>query len=127
MKFENLKYLNWITAIFLVCIFFWIINTDQNESFEKTIKVIENDEYSAKVIKMFYDKKNHNTPTIVLSNEKTISLYGQQYALVEIGDSLSKKKNTGILEVFKKDTVLKIDQRKYIESLMPKSKENANR
>ncbi len=127
MDFENSKYLNYFVVILMAGIFFWILNTDENESFEKVIRVIEKDEYYSKVTKKYIDTKNHNDPIIVLSSGKKISLYGQQYDLINVGDSLSKKKNTGILEVYKKDTIIKIDQRKYIETLKPKNKKNANR
>ena len=127
MDFENSKYLNYFVAILMAGIFLLILNTNQNESFENVIRVIEKDEYYSKVTKKYMDNKNHNDPTIVLSSGKKITLYGEQYALINVGDSLSKKKNTGILEVYKKDTIIKIDQRKYIETLMPKNKENANR
>ncbi len=106
----------------MLCGFFWVINTDENESFEKVIKVIEKDEYNGIVTEKFIDNQNHNNPTIILSNKRKITLYGQQYDEINVGDSLSKKINSGILEVFKKDTVIRIDQRKHIETLKPKNR-----
>ena len=122
----NSKLINGMIFILMLGIFFWVINIDENESFEKLIRVIEKGEYHGIVTKRFIDNENHNTPTIVLTNQKRITLYGQQYDEINIGDSLSKKTNTSVLEVFKKDTVIKIDQRKYIETLKPKNKKNNN-
>jgi hypothetical protein len=122
MNIENNKYLFGIVIALMLCGFFWVINTDENESFEKVIKVIEKDEYNGIVTEKFIDNQNHNNPTIILSNKRKITLYGQQYDEINVGDSLSKKINSGILEVFKKDTVIRIDQRKHIETLKPKNR-----
>jgi hypothetical protein len=122
MNIENNKYLFGIVIALMLCGFFWVINTDENESFEKVIKVIEKDEYDGIVTEKFIDNENHNNPTIILSSNRKISLYGNHYDEINVGDSLSKKINSGILEVFKKDTVIRIDQRKYIETLKPKNR-----
>ena len=61
----------------------------------------------------------------VISSGKKISLYGQQWDKMKIGDSLSKKLNTTTIEVFKKDKVIQIDLRAYIEHLKKKMKQQA--
>lgn len=110
-------------AIVLIIIFFaFILNINQNDSWNKVIKVIEKDEYYGIVTDRFIDAENHNGPTIVLSSGKKISLYGQQWDKIKIGDSLSKKLNTTIIEVFKKDEIIQIDQRAYIEHLKRNNK-----
>lgn len=110
-------------AIVLIIIFFaFILNINQNDSWDKVIKVIEKDEYHGIVTDRFIDTENHNDPTIVLSSGKKISLYGEQWDKIKIDDSLSKKLNTTIIEVFKKDKVIQIDQRAYIEHLKRNNK-----
>ena len=63
---------------------------------------MKNDEYFGIVNQKFIDIKNHNNPTIVLSNGKHLTFYGQQFDKIEIGDSLSKKLKTTIVKVLKR-------------------------
>lgn len=114
-----MKKINLYKGISIVLIIFivFILNINQNDCWDKVIKVIEEDEYHEKITDKFIDTENHNDPTIILSSGKKISFYGQQWDKMKIGDSLSKKLNTTTVEVFKKDKVIQIDQKAYIELL----------
>lgn len=119
---ENTNLYKGIVFILLIVAVIWIVSSKRNnDGWDSVIKVMENDEYCGKVTQKIIDKQNHNTPIIVLSTDKKISLYGNQWDLISIGDSISKKLNTTIIEVFKKDTLLKINQKEYIENLKKKN------
>ena len=109
-----------MAVICLVIGFAYVISIDSKKGFDKVVETIEKDEYYGSVSSKYIDKENHNEPTIILSIGKKISLYGQQYDKIDIGDSLSKKLNTAVIEVYKKDTVITIDQKAYIEYLKKK-------
>lgn len=120
---ENTNLYKGIVFFLIIVIVIFVINSkNTSDGWEEVIKVIEKDEYYGKVTGKFIDKKNHNTPIIVLSTNKQISLYGHQWDKIMIGDSLSKKLHTTTIEVFKKNQMLEIDQKKYIESLKNKQK-----
>lgn len=104
-------------AVLVFMIFIWIANRDNVPGFDKMTELKKRDQYYGIVSEKFIDKENHNTPVIKLSNGKKISLYGQQYDLISIGDSLSKKVNTAKIQVYKSDTIIEIDQEAYIEYL----------
>ena len=123
MNFENQKIFTYTAIIFGLIAFFFIINVDENESWEKVIKNIENDEYNGIVTRKFIDKENHNTSIVVLNNGKKITFW-KDWHLVNIGDSISKRKHTANLEIFKSSEIIKIDFRKEIEKRMPKNKKN---
>jgi hypothetical protein len=119
---KNTNLYKGISIVLIIIFFAFILNINQNDSWDKVIKVIEKDEYHGIITDKFIDKENHNDPTIILSSGKKISLYGQQWDKMKIGDSLSKKLNTTTIEVFKKDKVIQIDLRAYIEHLKKKMK-----
>lgn len=114
---EFAKYFRIAALICFVVGFIYIVNIDSNKGFDKVIETIEKDEYFGHVSNKYIDKKNHNEPMILLSTGKKISLYGQQYDKIDVGDSLSKKMNTTVIEVYKKDRVITINQKDYIEML----------
>ena len=114
---ENTNVYKGISIVLLVLIFIFIMKSNDNNGWDNVIKVIEQDQYYGKVDKKFIDTQNHNTPIIRLLPEKEISLYGQQWELIDVGDSISKKLNTTVIEEFKKDKVITIDQKAYIETL----------
>lgn len=104
------------TAFAVIIIIFcsYLFTRDESKDFDQIITVIENDEYYGIVNLKFIDSENHNSPTIVLSNGKHLTFYDQQFDIIEIGDSLSKKLKTTIVKVFKKNTITEINQKEYI-------------
>lgn len=114
---ENTNLYKGISAIILILIFIFVLKSKDNDGWDKVIKVIEQDEYYGKVNEKFIDTKNHNTPIVRLLPKKEISLYGQQWELIDVGDSISKRLNTTVIQVFKRDKVITIDQKAYIETL----------
>lgn len=58
---------------------------------------------TGRVDSLFYDKRNHNGRYAVLQNGKIYPIARLQQYHIEVGDSLSKKEGSFILEVFKKN------------------------
>ncbi|MBN8643481.1 MAG: hypothetical protein J0L86_16840 [Flavobacteriales bacterium] len=100
--------------------FFYLLTIDYKKGFDLVLKTIKLDSYEGIVIDKYYDKKNHNNPTLILSTNRSITLYGEQYSQINLNDSLSKKKNSTKLYVFKKDRIIVIDLKEYIETLKMK-------
>ncbi len=57
--------------------------------------------FGGKVVNLFRDEHNHNIKTAVLSNNYIYLLPSDSEDTIKIGDSLSKKKNTLKLEVYR--------------------------
>jgi hypothetical protein len=111
-----------IVVVFIIAFFILIMKTNDNQGWDNVIKAIEKDEYYGIVKDKFIDTKNHNTPIVVLASGKKITLYGQQWSRIDIGDSLSKRRKSTIIEVIKPNELVKIDQKAYLEHLKMKNK-----
>lgn len=96
---------------------YYLLNIDHKKGFDLVINTIKSDSYEGVVIEKYYDKENHNNPTLVLSSNRIITLYGEQYSQIDLKDSVSKKINSTTLYVFKKDKKIGIDLKGYIETL----------
>lgn len=59
------------------------------------------EDFAGKVVSLFKDEDNHNIKTAVLSNKYKYLLPAAWEDVIKIGDSLSKKKNTLKLEVYR--------------------------
>lgn len=100
---------------------YYLLNIDHKKGFDLVINTIKSDSYEGVVIEKYYDKANHNTPTLVLSSNRIITLYGEQYSQINLNDSVSKKNKSTTLYVFKKDKKIEIDLKAYIENLKKNS------
>lgn len=68
--------------------------------------------FTGKVDSMYFDERNHNVMTAILDNVRLYPIYRNWEYQIEIGDSLSKKKGSFFLEVYKKNkTKLTLDYR----------------
>jgi hypothetical protein len=63
------------------------------------------------VVKHGIDSSNRNTPFIKLKGQEFYHEDREIWKLIEVGDSLSSKKNSPILNIYKKDTIIKVDYR----------------
>ena len=59
--------------------------------------------FSGRVDSIYFDERNHNGKYAVLSNEQICPIIRPWERHIEIGDSLSKKKGSFILEVYRKN------------------------
>ncbi len=61
---------------------------------------------------LYLDVQNHNTKFAILRGEKKIPIFGNWERYIEVGDSISKNKNSFIFEVYKKNkTKIVLDYR----------------
>lgn len=110
-----------LKLILLISIIFIIYSCKTDNGWYLVINTIKKDEYHGIVSDKFIDTKNHNTPIVRLLPFKEISIYSEHYILIDLGDSLSKKLNTTIIEVYKKDTLLLLNQE---ENILKRVKKN---
>lgn len=89
--------------------------------FTRYINDMKKLEYQGNVERKFVDKYEHNYLTIQLSNGKKVVLYPTEYYIINTGDSLSKKKNSTILSVYRKNKLIKINLRENIRFFNDKS------
>lgn len=111
-----------ILILFAIGVIVIVVINSKGKGFDKVIETMKHDEYHGKIVDRFIDGKNHNQPTIILSNGRVITLYGHEYNKTAKGDSVSKEVNTTILKIFKKDGVEIIDRRIHVEYLKSKNK-----
>lgn len=61
---------------------------------------------------LYLDVQNHNTKFAILRDKKEIPIFGNWERYIEVGDSISKNKNSFIFEVYKKNkTKIVLDYR----------------
>jgi len=89
--------------------------------FTRYINKIKKLEYQGNVERKFEDKYEHNFLTIQLSNGRKLVLWPTEYYIIKTGDSLSKKKNSTILSVYRKNKLIKVDLRENIRFFNDKS------
>lgn len=80
----------------------------QNKEFTKRNYEME---FFGKVEEKGIDKENHSAPFVRFRNSKE-KIYGRQEDFIDaisIGDSVAKSRNSKLLFVFKRDTILRID------------------
>lgn len=89
--------------------------------FTRYINNMKKLEYQGNVERKFVDKYEHNFLTIQLSNGKKVVLWPTEYYSINTGDSLSKKKNSTILSIYRKNKLIKVDLRENIRFFNDKS------
>jgi hypothetical protein len=58
-------------------------------------------EFQGRIDSVYYDKMNHNTKTVILSDGYKYELYRDWEPMIDLGDSLNKKKGSFKVDVFK--------------------------
>lgn len=110
-NFENLSSFK---PLLVLPLFFWFIYmvSDSSNSFKQNKKRLEmeiQDEYSDRVIKKGRDKNNRNTPYLIRKKTNLYHLDSIVWSKIDVGDSLVKLKNSSLLKIIKKDTVIIVD------------------
>lgn len=97
-----------ILLVMLLCIVGILFLLNQFGYFEnKKRDLIIDEEFSVKVIDQYFDKNNHMANMIKLSNNAEMINYFPRYNFrIEVGDSLSKQKNSTNMEVFRNNKMI---------------------
>ncbi len=95
---------------------YYLLNINPKKGWDLVINSIKTDSYNGKVVDKYYDRKDHNSPTLVLSSNRKITLDGRQYYQISLNDSVSKKNNSTMLYVYKKDKIIEIDLIQFIKN-----------
>ena len=92
-----------IIGTMLVFAFGLLIILNQFGYFEnKQRDQILNDEFATLVVDKYFDRKNHMTPKVVLSNgNEMINFFPKNKVILILGDSLVKKKKSTDMLVFR--------------------------
>ncbi len=84
----------------------YVINLNQTNE-ESAKERIHSYKYMGKVKKLYRNKNNHNSLTIMLESGKNVpTLTPELFYKLKIGDSLYKAKNTVFMSVYRDDTLL---------------------
>lgn len=111
------KILQIVVILFILIICIWeIFYNDKKSFYDKSFENILNENYTGYVIEKYYDKQNHNSPTIVLNHTK-IAVFGDFWGEILVGDSIDKKKGEYSITVYKKNDTLILDNKKIIEEI----------
>lgn len=67
--------------------------------------VVDNlsEDFTGQVDSLYFDERNHNVKMALLTNDLLYPVYRNWEQYIEIGDSLSKKKGSFLLEVYKRN------------------------
>ncbi|MCX2485697.1 hypothetical protein [Pedobacter sp. MR2016-24] len=94
-----------IPCIFPVAFFIYSIYTGPS-----TVELILRDTLAenvhGKVDSLYFDIKNHNVKYAVLKNNEKFSIFRNWERYIDVGDSLSKNKNSFLLMIYKKNKAL---------------------
>jgi len=101
---RNQKSIIYVLIIFLGLIFLIVRLKNPDNKLAKDR--ILNYEYQGTIVKKYRNKNNHNSLTIELSTGKNVPTFTPNlFNIVQLGDSLSKDKNTFYMEVYRKDSL----------------------
>jgi hypothetical protein len=64
--------------------------------------------FNGKVESLYYDKRNHNVKYATFKNGQKYAVFRNWERYIEVGDSLSKQKDSFFLEIYKKNNEKKI-------------------
>jgi hypothetical protein len=126
-NFENLNRFKPLLILPLIIWFIYMVSDSSNLSLQnkKRLEMNIHDEYKDKVIEKGRDKNNRNTPYLI--REQT-NLYHEDsivWSKIDVGDTLIKLKNSSLLKIVKKDTIIIVDYRdvyKYWDSIYKNEK-----
>ena len=100
-----------ISGFILIIVIFGVAGGFDKQSYNNILKM----EYNGIVIEKFYDKPNHNTPTLKLDSGYKFGISDKHYNIVQLSDSLYKNKNSVYAYVVRKNSIImKIDKLNYL-------------
>lgn len=102
-------------AFFLV--FKFVFMSSREQLLDVSLKNIKEENFQGFVIDKNYDKNNHNSPMIYLSNKTKIAVFGEFWSQIKIGDSLEKKKGETIITVYRNNIKFTLDNKDIINIL----------
>ncbi len=70
------------------------------------------EDFTGRIDSLYFDERNHNVKTAMLNNSQLYPIYRNWERYIEVGDSVSKKKGSFLLEIYKKNnTRMTLDYR----------------
>lgn len=70
------------------------------------------EDFTGRIDSLYFDERNHNVKTAMLNNSQLYPIYRNWERYIEVSDSVSKKKGSFLLEVYKKNnTRMTLDYR----------------
>lgn len=113
-----------LKIIFSTCKFFVLFYIVYKVFFQTNIKTkndlleyVKNENYEGVVYYKDYDKDNHNNPTLYFKNKSQITINGEFWSKIKVGDSLEKKRGETIITVYRNDKKFTLDNKNIVNSL----------
>ena len=110
-NFDGLSSFKPLLALPLIFWFIYMVS-DSSNLFKQNKKRLEmeiQDEYSDRVIEKGRDKNNRNTPYLIRKKTNLYHIDSIVWSKIDVGDSLIKLKNSSLLKIIKKDTIIIVD------------------
>lgn len=104
-----------ILALFLLYKFVFMSSREQ--LLDGSLRNIREENFQGFVIDKNYDKNNHNSPMIYLSDNTKIAVFGKFWSEIKIGDSIEKKKGETIITVYRNNMKFTLDNKDIINGL----------
>ncbi|WP_295800960.1 hypothetical protein [Mucilaginibacter sp.] len=99
-KGEAIKIL--IISCIIIIFIIWQMHREVTPA-QLVLTAATKNQFHGKVESVFRDERDHNMLKVKLTTGYVYSLYPEWESMVELGDSLSKLKNTVVVEVFKQN------------------------
>lgn len=116
------KQLKILLTICVFCVLAYIVYTEifrtKTTSTENDfLKYVKSEDYAGVVYYKDYDKNNHNNPTLYFKNKSQITINGEFWSKIKVGDSLVKKKGETIITIFRNREKITLDNKDILSNL----------
>jgi len=106
-----------VFLVFTYIIYVQIFRSTRIDSKEDSLIYVLNEEYHGIVSYKDYDKNNHNNPTLYFKDSTEVTINGEFWSQIKIGDSLEKKKGETIITVYRNNMKFTLENTDIINSL----------
>ncbi|RYF13184.1 MAG: hypothetical protein EOO42_19130 [Flavobacteriales bacterium] len=104
MNIQKLGYAIPITLVIALGIYMFLTRNNMHASMKNDLE----EQFEGKVDSLFQDKSDHNIKKAILSSKYVYSMPRKWEGIIKIGDSLSKKKNTLEVEIYRQTQVKQV-------------------
>ncbi|WP_316784899.1 hypothetical protein [Pedobacter frigiditerrae] len=104
IKIEKLGYAVPVILVMAIAIYMFLTRNDMSGSMKNDLE----EQFEGKVDSLFQDDRDHNIKKAVIGSRYVYSMPRKWEGIIEVGDSLVKKKNTLELSVYRQGQLKRV-------------------